>query len=117
MSKKKIEHTPSCGNVFADLGLENADELLAKSQLTIEIKRIIERRGLTQTQTAHILGTDQSYVSKLTRGHNLNSFSIGRLMRYLKLLDRDVRILIEDKPRRAKHGAILVGRQTHAATL
>lgn len=53
---KKIEFTESCGNVFADLGLENADEMLAKSTLAIMIRKIIKKRGLTQAQAAKIFG-------------------------------------------------------------
>ena len=53
---KKIEFTESCGNVFADLGLENADEMLAKSTLAIMIRKIIKKRGLTQVQAAKIFG-------------------------------------------------------------
>ncbi len=53
---KKIEFTESCGNVFADLGLENADEMLAKSTLATMIRKIIRKRGLTQAQAAKIFG-------------------------------------------------------------
>ena len=37
--------TPPSGNVFADLGLSNAAEELAKTDLAFEISRIIEERG------------------------------------------------------------------------
>ena len=63
MKKKKpkeIEYEESSGNVFADLGLSNPEEALAKSQLAWEISRIIKRKKLTQTKVAKILKIDQS---------------------------------------------------------
>ena len=46
------KHTVSSGNVFADMGLPNAEELLAKADLAIQISRIIEERELTQAEAA-----------------------------------------------------------------
>ena len=57
---KEIEYEESSGNVFADLGLSNPEEALAKSQLAWEISRIIKRKKLTQTKVAKILKIDQS---------------------------------------------------------
>ncbi|MFG1690578.1 helix-turn-helix domain-containing protein [Gemmatimonadota bacterium] len=88
----------SCGNVFADLGLPNADELKAKAELVIEISRIIEERGLKQVEAAEILGIDQPKVSALVRGR-LRGFSMERLYRFLKALDQDVQIVVRPKPR------------------
>jgi hypothetical protein len=47
------------GNVFADLGLPNADQELLKARLTLQIYRIVKQRGLTQTQAAKALGVKQ----------------------------------------------------------
>ena len=46
MSEKteQIKVTESSGNVFADLGLPNADERLAKADLAIAIKRELDNR-------------------------------------------------------------------------
>jgi predicted XRE-type DNA-binding protein len=90
--------TPSSGNVFADLHLPRADDLLAKAELTAKIIAEIERRRLTQSQAAGILGIDQPKVSALTQG-KLSGFSIERLMRFLLLLGRDVEITVKEKPR------------------
>lgn len=62
------------GNVFADLGLPDAEELKAKSDLAIEIVRIIEERGLKQAEAAQILGVDQPKGSALVNG-KLDGFS------------------------------------------
>jgi predicted XRE-type DNA-binding protein len=86
----------SSGNVFADLGLPKPDDLLAKAELTAKIIEEIQRRRLTQSQAASILGIDQPKVSALKQGH-LSSFSIERLMRFLVLLGRDVEITVKQR--------------------
>jgi len=92
--------TPSSGNVFADMGLEDADELLIKADLAISIAAIIKRRGLNQTAAAKVLGIDQPKVSRLMRG-DLYGFSIDQLIRLLGALGQKVSFTIEDiKPSR-----------------
>lgn len=88
------EFTPSSGNVFADLNLSGADDLLAKAELAAKIIEEIQRRRLTQSQAASILGIDQPKVSALKQG-KLSGFSIERLMRFLLLLGRDVEITVK----------------------
>jgi len=85
--------TPGSGNVFADLGLKDADTLMAKSALAIHIKRAIKARGLTQAAAAHILGLDQPKVSAITSGR-LDGFSTDRLLRFLNELGCDVQISV-----------------------
>ena len=92
------ECTPSSGNVFADLNLPNADDLLAKAELAAKILGEIDRRRLTQSQAAAILGVDQPKVSALKQG-KLSGFSIERLMRFLLRLGRDVEITVKGRPR------------------
>ena len=58
----------SSGNVFADLGLEDADELLVKAELVRRIGSIIRHRHLTQVEAAKLLGIDQPKISALLRG-------------------------------------------------
>lgn len=79
----------SSGNVFADLGLPNAEELQAKAALANRIASIVTHRHLTQVETAGILGTGQPKVSELLGGR-LDNLSTERLIRYLNALDRDV---------------------------
>jgi predicted XRE-type DNA-binding protein len=85
--------TESSGNVFADLGMKDADTLMAKSVLAIHIKRAIKARRLTQAQAAEILGLDQPKVSAITSGR-LEGFSTDRLMRFLNELGCDVKISV-----------------------
>ena len=95
------EFTPSSGNVFADLNLPNADDLLAKAELAAKIITEISRLRLTQNQAAALLGIDQPKVSALKRG-KLSGFSIERLLRFLLMLGRDVEITVKG---RSKPGA------------
>jgi predicted XRE-type DNA-binding protein len=89
------------GNVFRDLGLKNPEELLAKAKLAARIVQIIEARKLSQIQAAKLLGIDQPKVSQIYRGR-LDDFSLERLMRLLTALDQNIRIVVEDKPRRGR---------------
>jgi len=95
----KRDYVVSSGNVFADLGFANADEMLAKAELAIKIGDIVRERRLTQVQTAEILGVDQPKVSALIRGR-LSGFSIERLLRFLLRLGTDVSITIKPRARR-----------------
>ena len=97
-SKKEeiiVEH--GSGNAFADLGFENAEEMLAKAQLVHAITKAMEAKGMTQTELAGIIGLDQSKVSKLLRGIT-EGFSSDRLLRVLNGLDQDVEIVIRQRP-------------------
>jgi predicted XRE-type DNA-binding protein len=88
--------TPSSGNVFADLKLPQADDRLAKAELTAKIIAEIQRRRLTQSQAAAVLGIDQPKISALKQG-KLSGFSIERLMRLLLVLGRDIEITVKVK--------------------
>ncbi len=93
---------PSSGNVFADLGLKDPEELLAKSELVQRIADIIAERKLTQVRAARLLGIDQPKVSALLRGR-LDGFSIDRLFRFLNALGDDVEIIV--RPARSGEAA------------
>lgn len=88
----------SSGNVFADLSLPKADDLLVKAELVAKILEETERRRLTQSQAAALLGIDQPKISALKQGR-LSGFSIERLLRFLLLLGRDIEITVKEKPK------------------
>ncbi len=98
MRSEEPRYTESSGNVFADVGLPDADTLLIKAELVRQIDHCITSRRLTQAQAAEILGIDQPKVSALRRG-NLRGFSLERLTRFLNALGNDVDIVIRPKPR------------------
>jgi predicted XRE-type DNA-binding protein len=91
--KAKTEHTRSSGNVFADLGLPDADERMLKAQLAAQIRRFIEEKGWTQTEAAEAVGMDQPKVSHLLRGR-LAGFSVDRLLSILNRLGHSVEVRI-----------------------
>ena len=96
MANSKI--TRSSGNVFADLGLPQSGDLLAKADLAVKIIQEIQTRKLTQMEAAKILQVDQPKISALKQGR-LAGFSIERLLRFLLLLGRDIDITVREKSR------------------
>lgn len=96
------------GNIFADLNVEDADGMQAKAKLAVAILRLIEERRLTQIEAAQILGTDQSYISKLKRGRELRRFTFDRLMSWLTKLDQNVILTVKQKSKNQKDGYIQV---------
>jgi predicted XRE-type DNA-binding protein len=94
--KASPEITIGSDNIFADLGLENAEEMMVKAKLARQIYVCITERQLSQIEAANILGIDQPKVSNLING-KLVAFSIERLFRFLNALDRDVEITIKAK--------------------
>jgi predicted XRE-type DNA-binding protein len=102
-----ITITEGSGNVFADLGLPNAEERKTKAGLAYQIGSIIADRGLTQAQAGAILGIEQPHVSNLVRGR-LSGFSVERLMEFLTALGRDVEIIVRPKAEECTRGAIIV---------
>ena len=70
-----IEH--GSGNVFADLGFESPDEMLAKAQLVRAISKTMVARGMTQTELAESLGIHQTKVSRLLRESRKGSRPTG----------------------------------------
>jgi predicted XRE-type DNA-binding protein len=102
-----IPVTVSSGNVFADMGVAEPEEELAKAQLASHIRDTIKRRRLTQIRAAHLMGLDQPKVSALMNGQ-LAGFSSGRLMRFLAALGRDVEIIVKEPSRSRERGRIRV---------
>jgi predicted XRE-type DNA-binding protein len=94
---EEIKVQSSSGNVFADLGLANADELLIKAELVRQISNSIDAKDLTQTEAAKLLGIDQPKVSALLNG-KLSGFSTERLFKFLNALGSDVEIRVIPTP-------------------
>ena len=88
-----IEIETSSGNVFADLGLPDAEKLKIKSGLVIEITRAVRRLGLTQEEAGRRMGIAQPKVSAMMRGDFAN-LSERKLMECLKHLGYDIEIKV-----------------------
>lgn len=104
MTKRAASSTKfeiSSGNVFADLGLPDAEQLKIKSGLAIEITRAIRRLGLTQQEAGKQMGISQAKVSGLVRG-DFSNLSESKLMECLNRLGYDIEIKL--KPARKAVG-------------
>jgi predicted XRE-type DNA-binding protein len=90
---QRIEVETGSGNVFADLGLPDAEQLKIKSGLAIEIISAIRRLGLTQQEAAQKMGISQSKVSGLIRA-DFTNLSETKLMECLNRLGYDIEIKV-----------------------
>ena len=96
MSTKKrrpIEFEEGSGNVFADLGLRDSDQLMARAHIGYHVFKILEDKDLKQREIADVLGIAQPDVSHLMNGH-FSRFTTDKLLDFLKRLDRKVTIEI-----------------------
>lgn len=105
--RRKIPIEKSSGNVYADLGYTDSDDMLVKAQIVAKIAEIIEKRKLTQDQAAKILRLTQPKISRLLRGQ-FRGISERRLLRCLTRLGRDVQIVVKQAPRRRVQGRMTV---------
>ena len=97
-----IEVQRSSGNVFADLGLPDADKLQIKSGLVIEIRKAMRQQGLTQQQTAKRMGITQPKVSDMMRG-DFSNLSERKLMDCLNRLGYDIEIKVKSASNSVGH--------------
>jgi predicted XRE-type DNA-binding protein len=88
-----IDHEQGSTNVYADLGLPDADEMLVKAQLATKIKQIIKECSLTQQRVAELLGMPQPKLSDILRGQ-LRGVSEAKMLECLAKLGRDVQIVV-----------------------
>ena len=94
-----IEVQRSSGNVYADLGLPDAEKLKIKTGLVIEIRRAIRRLGLTQQEAAKCMGVTQPKVSDMMRG-DFSNLSERKLMDCLSRLGYDIEIKVRPVSKR-----------------
>ena len=90
MSKRDVI-TEGSGNVFADLGVKDAEQLLVRSQIGFHVFKILEDKKLKQREISGTLGIAQPDVSHLMNGH-FSRFTTDKLLDFLKRLDRKVTI-------------------------
>ena len=95
-----IEITKSSGNVFADLGLPDAETHVVKAKLVSNILDIMRDQGLTQTKAAELMGITQPEISRFSNGH-FRDVTAERLMRLLTRLGCEVDIVFQPKGRAA----------------
>jgi predicted XRE-type DNA-binding protein len=103
--KKLPAHTRGSGNIFADLGLPNAEEHQLKAVLVVQLKHLIAERGLSQVAAAKLVEMKQPDLSKLLRGQ-LKLVSVEKLLRMLTAFDQDVEITVKPHRKRGETGRI-----------
>lgn len=89
----KIVFEESSGNVFADMGLDDAEELLTRAKLGHSVRMILEKKKLKQREIGKLLDIKQPEVSNLMNGR-YTLFSQERLFGFLNKLDRKVTVQV-----------------------
>ena len=102
-----IEVTTSSGNVFADLGLPDAEKLKVKSGLMIEITKAVRRLELTQEEAGRRMGIPQPKVSAMLRG-DFSNLSERKLMDCLNRLGYDIEIKVRPAAEPVGHVTLAV---------
>ena len=101
------EFEMSSGNVYADLGLPDAEEMFVKSQLAYKITEIIQTKGWTQQEASRRSGMPQSKLSLLLRGQ-FRSISEAKMMECLTRLGRPVQMVVGPESRKKIVGPVEV---------
>src|ERR1700731_5437442 len=102
---RRVKVEVGSGNIFADLGLPDADTHFLKAQIVSEIYRLTNERKLTQARAGKLMGISQPEVSRMFKG-NFREYSIDRLMGFLTSFDRDVEIVAKPRRKPGKGGRI-----------
>lgn len=92
-------------NIFADLGLPNAEETQLKSQIVIVLHRLMKAQKMTQTAAARLVGIGQPDLSHILRGQ-FRGYSVERLMRMLTAFEHDVEITVRPHAKAGVAGSI-----------
>jgi len=98
MKKDKIELIRGSGNVFRDLGRENADLEHARAVLAAEVIRTLDERGLSTREAERLTGVSHSEFSRI-RNARLTRFTLDRMIAILGKLDEDVEVRVTFRTR------------------
>src|SRR3546814_3283026 len=97
-----VEVRRSSENVFADLGVPDADKLKVKTDLAIEIRKAMKALELTQKEAAQRMGVSQAKVSGMMRG-DFTNLSERKLMDCLNRLGYDIEIKVKPETESLGH--------------
>ena len=78
--------TKGSNNVYADLGMPDAEKMLLKSQLVHRITLAIEAQGLSALEASRIVGLAQPKLKSILRGQ-FHEVSENEMREYLSRLD------------------------------
>lgn len=91
--------TRGSDNIFADLGLPDAEDRMLKARIALYLSKRIKQLALTQREAAEQIGISQPDVSNILRG-KLEPFAMERLLTYVRALGTDVEITLKRPPQR-----------------
>jgi predicted XRE-type DNA-binding protein len=106
-ARREIPIEKGSGNVYADLGFPDSEDMLMKAQLVTKIAEILRQRRLTQAQAAKLLRLTQPKVSRMLRGE-FRGISERRLLQCLTRLGRDVQIVVKQTPQPRAQGRLTI---------
>ena len=103
---RKVKIQKGGDNIFADLGLPDAQAHFLKAQIVSEIYRFTTAQKLTQATAGKLMGISQPEVSRLFKG-NFREYSVDRLIGFLTAFDRDVEIVVKPRKKAGQTGSII----------
>ena len=81
-------------NVFADMGFENPEEELLKSEIVSALRSLIDEKKLTVQQVAERWHMEPSLLPELFRG-SWGEYSVSQLLRLAAALGGTLRVSLE----------------------
>src|ERR1700689_2470802 len=97
MKKEKLEVVRGSGNVFRDLGHQNADAEQFKAILAAEIIKAVDRDHLTVRAAHKRTGIAAADFSRI-RNADLDRFTVDRLMSIINRLGSRIEVKVRVRP-------------------
>ena len=97
MKTEPLEITRGSGNVFRDLGYENADALQMKALLAAQIIKTLDQEALSVRKAQERTGIAAADFSRI-RNADLKRFTLDRLMGIVNKLGSRIEVSFKIKP-------------------
>jgi len=102
MKRERLEAVRGSGNVFRDLGKDNADLKQFKALLAAEIIKAIDQQHLSVRQAQALTGIAAADFSRI-RNADLGRFTVDRLMLIINRLGSRVEVAVKIKRSSSHH--------------
>lgn len=102
MKRERLEVVRGSGNVFRDLGKDNADLKQFKALLAAEIIKAIDQQHLSVRQAQSLTGIAAADFSRI-RNADLGRFTIDRLMSIINRLGSRIEVAVKIKRTSSHH--------------
>ncbi len=97
MKPRKLELVRGSGNVYQDLGIEDADVRQLKSLLAAQIIKRLDKDGLSVRKAHALTGIDASDFSRI-RNADFRRMTVERLMTIVNRLGSRIEVKIRLRP-------------------